>query len=50
MKQRALEMKTTHQISKTNQIIVTGDIRENLKAKEIKRFYPKENLPCVLIH
>lgn len=44
LKQRALE------INKTKQIIVTGDLRENLKAKEIKRFYPKKNLPCVLIH
>lgn len=50
MKQRALEMKNAHQITKTKQIIVTGDLRENLQAKEIKRFYPKENLPCVLIH
>lgn len=43
-------MKNAHQINKTKQIILTGDLRENLKAKEIQRFYPKENLPCVLIH
>lgn len=40
MKPRALGMKNTHQINKTKQIIVTGDLRENLKAKEIKGFYP----------
>lgn len=43
-------MKNAHQINKTKQIIVTGDLKENLKVKEIKRFYTKENLPCVLIH
>lgn len=50
MTQRALETKNAHQINKTKQIIVTGDLKENLKAKEIKRFYPKENLPCILLH
>lgn len=43
-------MKNAPQINKTKRIIVTGDLRENLKAREIKGFYPKKNLPCVLIH